>query len=171
MNQFGYAKSQTMIEMLMVLGVFTILTSMVLGFSRTGEAQGKLSRQVDLLVTDIRRTQENAYFSRAIGGIMPCGYGLLFSTSSYAMQKLTAADCSQQNTFTFSNADDVPNFKRTFTAPVRISAMSSNPIAFVHPVPAVIFYPDAQEAYVTFSVGSEISRTVIINKFGGIQIQ
>lgn len=171
MKQFGYAKSQSMIEMLVVLGVFTILTSMVLGFSRTGEAQGKLSRQIDLLVTDIRRAQENAYFSRAIGGIVPCGYGLLFSTSSYVMQKVTAADCSQQNTFTFSDADDVPNFKRMLAAPVRISAMSSNPIVFVHPAPATIFDPDAQEASITLSVGSEISRTVIVNKFGGIQVQ
>ncbi len=170
MNRLGYTQSQSIVEMLVVLAVFTMLTSMVVGFSRTGGIQGKLSRQVDLLVTDIRRTQENAYFVRATASIVPCGYGLLFSTSSYAMQIVTAADCSQPNTFTFNNAVDVPNFRRTLTAPVRISAMSSNPIVFVS-APRVIFYPDASEASITLSAGSAGSRVITINKFGGIQIQ
>lgn len=70
-------KGQTIVEMLVVLGVFALLSAMLVTFSRTGDVQGRLSRSVDVLVYDIRRVQETAYFSREYQGTIPCGYALL----------------------------------------------------------------------------------------------
>ncbi len=164
------SKGQTIVEMLVVLGVFALLSAMLVTFSRTGDLQGRLSRSVDVLVYDIRRVQETSYFSREYQGTIPCGYALSFATSSYVIQYASSANCADINSYTFANATALSEFKRNLTSPIHIQSVTSNPIVFVRPAPRVYFLPNAEQAQVTVSAGG-LSETVTINKYGGINVQ
>lgn len=163
-------KGQTIVEMLVVLGVFALLSAMLVTFSRTGDLQGKLSRSVDVLVYDIRRVQETSYFSREYQGMVPCGYALSFSKSSYTIQTALSNDCSNESSYTFADATALTEYKRNLTPPIQIQSVTSNPIVFVRPAPRVYFFPNAEQAQVILSTGS-LSETVTINKYGGITVQ
>ena len=163
-------KGQTIVEMLVVLGVFALLSAMLVTFSRSGDLQGRLSRSVDVLVYDIRRVQETSYFSREYQGTIPCGYALSFATSSYMIQTATSADCSNPSSYVFADANALSEYKRNLTSSIQIQSVTSNPIVFVRPAPRVYFFPDAEQAQITMSVGG-LSETVTINKYGGINVQ
>ncbi len=165
-----FSRAQTIIEMLIVLAVFALLTALLVTFSRAGDLQGRLSRQADVLVYDIRRVQETAYFSRQYQDIIPCGYAISFATSSYVIQVATARDCSDQDSYSFADATALSEYRRQVSAPLGISGVTSNPIVFVRPAPRVFFYPDAEQAVVTLSSGG-LSQNITINKYGGITIQ
>jgi type II secretory pathway pseudopilin PulG len=77
----SFSKCFTLVEVLVVLGVVSLLTLLVLPQYRKGEGSLALQRAAHQLVQDIRRTQEMATSATEINGVPP-RYGINFDLSS-----------------------------------------------------------------------------------------
>jgi type II secretory pathway pseudopilin PulG len=82
-------KSFTTIEMLISLAIITLISSLVFNFSKISQYQSELQAQADLIITDLKRVQDNSYLATEYmtGGsrVIPCGYGIRFYPDQYEL--------------------------------------------------------------------------------------
>jgi len=72
----------TLIEIVVVLSIIILLSSLVLANYRTGANQLALERSVHKLTQDLRRTQEKAMSAKEFQGQVPPRYGIELNTGS-----------------------------------------------------------------------------------------
>ena len=80
-------KGFTLLELLVVIGIVAVLSSIVLGGYRTGEDKFALSRSANKLAQDLRMAENMAMMGNpapvTFGGIFPSGgYGFYFDTAT-----------------------------------------------------------------------------------------
>lgn len=75
-------KGFTLIELLVSIGIFIIITGMVVANFRAGSRSDELKIAADALVSNLRRAQNMALAGEQINGITPSGgYGVYFKLS------------------------------------------------------------------------------------------
>lgn len=78
MNNKGY----TLVEILVVLGIVSLLSGLMLVYSRQGERVGDILRGCAQVVSDVNRVKNMAITAAAWRGEKTCGYGIYFDTEN-----------------------------------------------------------------------------------------
>jgi len=182
----GFAAGQTLIEIMVSLGVILWISSLLVLYNRSGEAISALTREQQRLIFNLRRVQDYALATREFvppGGTpeIPCGYGIHFdaNSSQYIIfaDRTTGADCGSANHIRnpagacLNGNEDLEcvGLERG----VKILSSSVTDVVFAPPEPRVFFSPGGQtEALITLAlIGNEgVSARVRINMSGEIAI-
>lgn len=175
--------AQTVIEMLVILAVLGALLGMIFSFSKAGTIESQVLRQIDRLITDIRRVQDIAYLSQEYQGRVPCGYGISFEPESYTLIVVDSANnnCADVNTYNFSPASALPEYRVKFQAPFSIASASADTIAFFPPEPKTLFFyssnrripfvPPPDDNTAVLNVLAWRMHKVKVNKFGLVTLE
>ncbi|MEW5805601.1 MAG: hypothetical protein AB1721_02670 [Patescibacteria group bacterium] len=171
-------RGQTIIEMLVILAIATMFTSMLITFNRTANNQNQLLQFADKFILDIRRVQDLAYLSQEYNGPnpdyqgqVPCGYGIGFNQETgdkYFIFAVFNSDCSRVSSGDYSL---IELEQIALPSLIRISETSSNPVIFIPPYPRSIFFPAAESMIIKLVLrGSEETafKNIIINRAGQI---
>jgi len=96
-------KGFTLVELLVVIGIISLLTALILPNFRGGESQFALQRSANKLSQDIRRAQQMALSAKECqpcGGIFPeTGYGIILDNAWSTRQYRLYADTHGKNEF------------------------------------------------------------------------
>ncbi len=163
----------TLIELMVVITIILLLTSLGLANYRRGEEVFALERAAQKLAQDLRRTAQIAMAGKERGGAFPAGgYGIYFpagTNSSYIL----FADLNGNSSY--DGGDAVIENLSLKERGVRISSFSPGPslsITFFPPNPTVTINPNPGSPYkatITLSLGGE-EKKIEINKVGLIDI-
>ena len=191
-NQKGF----TLLELLVVIGIVALLSSVVLGGYRTGEDRFSLQRSAHKLSQDLRMAETMAMAGSAsptsFGGIFPSGgYGFYFkvATSADSSGSYTFfCDCNNNAEYEFEgSAVSCASSTTSIPFPEDIEALSLESgvvISALSPATAfsITFYPpdpvikiigaDSQsydEAVITLELFGD-TKTITINTVGLIDI-
>lgn len=181
-----FAAGQTLIEIVVSLGVILWISSMLVLYNRRGEATSALGREQQRLILDLRRVQDYALTTREFtppGGVaeIPCGYGIHFdaNSSQYIIfaDRATGADCGSEN-FIRNPAGACPNGNEDVECvqlerSVKILSSNVTDIVFSPPAPKTHFSPGGQtEALITLALAdnSSITARVRVNMSGEIAV-
>jgi prepilin-type N-terminal cleavage/methylation domain-containing protein len=186
-------KGFTIIELLVVMGIITIMTVVLVPNFRLGQQQLALDRSANKLAQEIRRVQEMAISSKEIGqGIVPLGeefyplggFGIYFDQSP--LQITLFADCDDNQRFSSGNICGSPpdKFRENIEdlgleLGIQIENLfpsSSFSVTFKAPDPLVCIDGDCSDpssAVITISLIADSSKTRIIrvNSVGLITVE
>ena len=174
----------TLVELLIVIGIISILTGMVLINFRPGQQQLTLQRAASKLAQDIRRTQEMAMSARECTDPTPCpaggvpsgGYGIYFDQDVAGNYIIYADGGATQNL----RRDSVEDLETVFleqgvsiisVTPTQITRQLS--INFKPPDPKTSFKDGAGNiqtyAQIILQADSK-TKTIMVNQVGQIEI-
>ncbi len=174
------SKGFTLIELVVVVMIITLLSTVILAGIQTNRAPRALKSAVQELAVNIRKAQSMAISTQRVGEEVPCGYGLYFdktNPTSYILFAETDSD------------PDCANINRLYNGPserVRIIKFSSSlvEIASTEPDPFSIFFipPDPEtsinypsvvsEATITLKAKGDLSvKRVRVNIAGRVEIE
>ncbi len=90
-------KGFTLVEMLLVVLIIAVMSSISFQIYKQGEVKINLQRTANKIVQDIKRVQEMAIATKEFRGIIPRGYGVYFnlSHSEYTL----FADCDSDGDY------------------------------------------------------------------------
>lgn len=183
----GHVRGFTIVEILMVMAIILILSTIILANYSAGQKELALQRAAHKLAQDIRRTQEMAMSSKDFGNPptpSKGGYGIYFNVNE-PNHYILFADCDNDKSydvdgsaFTCFSAEQFTGYSElvediSLEKSVKIGGISSGLslyITFVPPNPDADFYPDAQESIITLTTGDS-HKSVKINKAGLIEIE
>lgn len=142
-------KGFTVIEMLITIGVLTILSGILILYSHSGESTSVLLREAAKITNDIDQAKNlaitTATFTTSDGQqIHPCGYGVYFDQP--ANQYIIFADLSQDCQASSHLRDSSGNGDAqtiTLTKPLTFKSLDINQVFFLPPDPTVYFQPPA----------------------------
>jgi prepilin-type N-terminal cleavage/methylation domain-containing protein len=165
----------TLIEILTVLAIIFILTSISFPFYRLAQKQYILEGAASQLAQDLRKVQEMAISTKiceVCGGIVPSGYGIYLQqgTSFYTIY----ADTNNNEIYDGDALIQTISFEGgVFIQSLNPSSLSIN---FKPPDPKIrigdSFY-DLSEVSIVLSLSSDVSKTktVRVNKSGLIYVE
>lgn len=158
----------TFAELLVVMAIIAIFSSIVLLNWRSGEKQYALQRSATKLSQDIRRAEEFSISTKDFMGQVPSGgYGVYFNVSEPS-HYILFADINGDAIYNAGSDGIVEDI--TIEVSVQIYQLSSPSltITFVPPDPMVKITPVASTAQVILSLKSDQTKikTVTINKLG-----
>lgn len=172
-------KGFTLIELVVVISIIVILSS-ILFLSRTGEEKKlALQRAAYQLSQDLRETQEMAMGAGAVScvGGETHSFGVYFNTASSLISYYLFADCDKDQSYI--QANDQVLRKVNLEKGVQIQSLSpsvSNVLNIVFSPPNPITFINGrewgEEAVITFSLaGATTQKRVKINSAGRIEIE
>lgn len=127
----------TLIETLVVLGVLTLMTSMLVLYNRTGERQIILLREKARLISTIFRAKSLA-LNTLIEDEPACGYGVHIKEKQYFIYRDKAIACRTSDHVYTENADEmVTGSVVHIDAGLSFSGGTLTDIMFVPPNPKV----------------------------------
>lgn len=127
----------TLIETLVVLGVLTLLTSMLVLYNRTGERQIVLLREKARLINTILRAKGLA-LNTVIEDEPACGYGVHLFDTGYGMYRDRASACrTSDHTYTEYTDTIVAGTNVALPQSVRLGIGTVTDILFIPPDPKV----------------------------------
>lgn len=138
-------RAQTLIEVVVALGVILWIASLLILYSRTGEARTRIIRERSRLVLDLRRAQDFALGTREfVSGEIPCGYGIHFESNS--TEYIIFADRASSPTSPCASANSRWNSSETVETVrlergVKVLSTEASDIVFNPPEPKTNFYP------------------------------
>ncbi|XOB40313.1 MAG: Tfp pilus assembly protein FimT/FimU [Candidatus Nealsonbacteria bacterium] len=180
-------KGFTLPEIIMVVSIILILTSIVIANQREGEKQFSLQRSAHKLAQDLRATQEKAMGGVRFHGAFPQqGYGVYFveNSNSYVLfadcdgdneydgEFLACPDCSGASCIENVYSEKVEEFFLESGVMIsQLSPFSPLNITFFPPDPTITIKPESldYQATTTLTFGGK-TRTVTINTLGLIDI-
>jgi len=174
MNDKGF----TLLELMVVIGIMSVLSAVLLLYNRTGEKQIILSREQARLTSVLfqaRSLSLNSFGAEIRGGdVQICGYGVNFSppqTFTIFQDRLAGGtNCAASNKI-FDGGEEVS--VQTLDSAIKITSNFSN-ILFMPPEPTVVIDGDSGREQsivaVSFIDGSN-PRQIIVNKYGQISPQ
>lgn len=133
-------KGFTLIEVLVTIGVLTILSSLIIVYSREGEISSILFREGAKIVSDLNRAKNLAISSQMWKDQKPCGYGVYFDklNNKYIIFAEIAEDClnapHQRNP---NNPNDVAIIQ--LNPPLFFKSINFTQVFFLPPDPTVYF--------------------------------
>lgn len=165
----------TLIEILIVLAIIIIITSIVI-FNIGSERQNSaLFRSAQKLSLDLRRAQTYTLSSKVFKtqGV-PCSWGIHFNgvgSTNYIIfaDSASAVNCSDRDFIRASSGSE--DFETiNLESGIIISGLSNNlsDVVFTPPDPIVTFVPDQTSAGIVLINKDGVTRTIIINKTGFI---
>ncbi|MDP3901891.1 MAG: prepilin-type N-terminal cleavage/methylation domain-containing protein [bacterium] len=170
MKQRGF----TVIELLVVIGILALLTSMLLLYSRDSEKQLTLLREQAKLVNTILRAKSLSIQTFRVDGAA-CGYGVHIVPKYYQLFKDSKinGDCSlRASNKKFDVGEELEEKTNLYAVDIELS---SNPnvtdIFFTPPDPKTTLTPNASETTITLSTniaGEQSSVVVVVNSAGQV---
>jgi prepilin-type N-terminal cleavage/methylation domain-containing protein len=177
-----YTSGFTLVEMLVVIIIITILSSLFVVNYKNIQNQLALERAAFGLANDIRRAQERAM---SAGAEPECTnpnfkykYGVYIESGTN--QYRLFADCNDNGKYQPADVDYIVNlvdFKEVEIPPDPINSFKKISIVFAPPDPVVSFskdpLPDPEEVSIIIRVNNDNTKikTVTVNKAGLVDIQ
>ena len=176
-------KSFTTIEMLISLAIITLISSLVFNFSKISQYQSELQAQADLIITDLKRVQDNSYLATEYmtGGskVIPCGYGIRFYPDQDQYELVVNLNTSTCSTNICSNlvvASNLPENRKILKPIMELSLQPTfNSIVFLPPKGEAVFcnnnvLTSIQQGTITLQIKGEPDNKmeIKVNSFGGI---
>jgi len=165
----------TIIEMLVTIGVLTILGGLLILYSRSGEQTSTLLREAAKMTSDVNRAKNLAIttveFTTKDGEkINPCGYGVYFDQpqNQYIIFADPSSDCQTSDHLRASDGSaDVETI--LLTNPLKFSSANIEQVFFLAPDPTIYFQPpEITEANIQFRAPNGASMGVRINQAGQV---
>ncbi len=170
-NSLGF----TLVEMLVVLAIIVIITSIVVFNIGTERQNSALLRSAQKLSLDLRRAQSFTLSSKIFktSGV-PCGWGVHFNgggSSSYIIFADLAINqnCSDRDFIRAANGSEdfeIINLESGITIDSLSGALSD--VVFTPPDPTVTFIPNQISASINLINAKSAIRNVTVNKTGFI---
>jgi len=157
----------TMIEMLVVLGILTVLSSVLIANMHVGERQIVLFREQSKIMSVVYRAKSLSVSLFGKEGV-PCGYGVHFATPrTFLIFKDLAFDCALSDNKFSGDSEIYESF--TLDPIVAFDSLAPTDILFIPPNPRVVITPAQDELIINLKiVGESNSVSVKINSAGQI---
>lgn len=162
-------KGFTLIEMLVVIGVLSLISAILIVYIRSGSRQIILFREQAQIVSILARAKYLAISTFGRTGV-PCGYGVHFEQPRiFIIFKDIAEDC-QTSDRKYSGPEEIyESFQIDNT--LIFETLTISDILFIPPDPSVIITPDQDNATIILkTVNAENSTSIKINNAGQISI-
>lgn len=130
----------TLIEMLVTLSIVTLLTVMVIGYSRRGESLTNLMRESERLIYNLKLAQSSAMLTLKNSNQIICGWGVAFDVNNnqyFLFKDLAQTSCQDANYEYDGGSELVDNLKPLNG--VIIKSVNVDSIVFIPPNPDVNF--------------------------------
>jgi Tfp pilus assembly major pilin PilA len=167
----------TIIEMLVTVGVLTLLSGILIMYSKSGENASVLLRQGAKVVTDVNRAKNlavtTATYTNADGETFhPCGYGVYFDSTSTPNRYIIYADISNDcrnsdHTRQSDASSDVESID--LATSIVIDTKNIESVFFLPPDPTTYFNPsDTTEAAITIKNVTGAKIEIKMSKAGQV---
>ncbi len=160
----------TTIELLVVISILSLLSAILIAYSRTGERQIILFREGAKVKEIISRAK---FLSLAIYGEseVPCGYGVHFETSgSFIIFKDLAVNCASSDRRYSGSVEAYESFK--LDPAILFDSLTLSDVVFIPPNPTVVITPVKDEAVVILkTIDGEGSIKITITSAGQISTE
>jgi len=161
-------KAFTLIEILTVVTIIVILTSLTVVSFGPGRQTLALIRSAHKVAQDIRKVSEMALSAKEIQGAVPPKYGLYFELNSTSY--IIFADNNGNNDYeSGEEIEEIP-----LESKIKILELSTNPLVITFEPPDPLIYVSAGDrARITLSSEANPSKiiNIIVNKLGLVDIE
>lgn len=165
-------KAFTLVELLVVVGIISILTSSSIVYFRIGQKNYALQRSAQILASTIREAQEMAASAKRMGNILPKGYGVYLKT--FPDQKIILfGDLNGNNTYQPQEKIKEIDLEKGIEI-YSISPNSPLNIVFKPPLATVLIEnnPNISQAQIKIRVkDGNFEKTIKVNRAGLIAIE
>jgi len=166
-----YKDSFTLIELLMIAGIFILLSALFLANYDTMQWQANLDAQTQKIVSVLKQAQAMSLTGQKFGDIKPIGYGVWFKYEGGVDYYILFADSPIGTPNLFEANDPII---QTFSLPQSIT-LNANEINLVFPVLGEKIYKDGSLLDNAFTLKlthlkSTNSKEIKINPYGRIEI-
>lgn len=175
MKIFENEKGFTVLEMLVVISIMALLTSLLILYSRTGENQVILFREQARLITALNRAKSLSV-QLYNAPETPCGFGVHFSQNSFLIFRDLAPDCANA-THTYNDPSELFEDYQ-LSSKIRFrpldSGLTLSDIVFVPPDPKTIIDDDPNKSEATVileTLDGKASVEIKVNNAGQITNQ
>ena len=160
-------KGFTIIEMLVIIGILSLISAILIINIHTGGQQVILFREQAKIVSILSRAKSLSVATFGKTGV-PCGYGVHFEAPSTFLIFKDLADNCQASDQKYSGAAEI--YESFQLDPVlEFDTLSLSDVIFIPPDPSVIITPSQDEATVVIkAIKSGTSATIKINSAGQI---
>lgn len=159
----------TLVEMLVVVSITAMLSSMLILYSRTGERQILLFREQSKVINMIAKSKSLA-LQTYIDGSAACGYGVHFSLpSTIILFKDQAADCAASDNIYSGPSEDFSHL--ILGAGIVFSASDVVDMLFIPPDPTVKLNPNQVSGVITMqTIDGGTQARIKVNNSGQISV-
>lgn len=167
MTNIKWNRGFTLIEMLFVLGIISVLSAILIVYSRAGEQQILVFRDQTKIINAVLRAKSLSLATFGKSGV-PCGYGVHFEKPrTFIIFKDIADDCSRTD-HRYSESNEIVESINLDSA-LSFSDLTFSDVLFIPPDPVVIIAPDQNEASLMIKASKGAgSATIKITKAGQI---
>lgn len=162
-------KGFTVIEMIVIIGILSLLSAILVVYIRAGENQIVLFREQAKVIGILSRAKSLGISTFGRAGV-PCGYGVHFEMSgTFLIFKDLASNCQASDQKYSGSAELLPNESFQLNPAVKFETLTLSDILFIPPDPLVVITPPQDQATIIIKpVGAENSATIRINSAGQI---
>ena len=181
-------KGFTLLEILTVVVIISLLSTIIIAGYREGERQFALKRSAHQLAQSLRKAQEMALSSQEFMGIPQGGYGISLKEGSD--KYVLFIDCNNNNQFDNGNvcrdcssgecfgyvSDKIEEF--TLEELIKVETLTPYPgednslsVVFLPPDPETVFNPESDFASIKLNFENGPGKMIYINKVGLIEIE
>lgn len=167
----------TLFEMLLVIGIMSLLAATLIVYSHTGEKQITLFKEQARVLSVLARARNlgiTSFIKLNSSGPIPCGYGAHFEAPrTMIIFQDMAVDCGQADHI-YSGVNSVELFESsTLDKDISFSFLSLSDVVFVPPNPLVFITPDQDQAIITLTTFGDnpVTASVSVSTANQISIQ
>jgi prepilin-type N-terminal cleavage/methylation domain-containing protein len=164
-------KGFTIIELLVSLGIFVVVTAMVVTNFRGGSQSDELKIAADTLVSNLRKAQNMALAGEQVGGITPPGgYGVYFTLGT-PLQYIVFADFNGNQKYDLG--EDLSDGKIILAKNVVITGvrpLANSSVVFKPPKPTTYINGGTADNVLEVDLGHSVSgkiRKILVNRVSG----
>lgn len=159
----------TLVEILVVVSITAMLSSVLILYSRTGEKQILMFREQSKVINLITKAKSLA-LQTYIDGASACGYGIHFTLpDTMILFKDQSADCTTSDNVYSGPSEDFSHL--ILGTGIVFSASDISDILFIPPDPTVKLNPDQVFGIITLqTLDGNTSASIKVNNSGQISI-
>jgi prepilin-type N-terminal cleavage/methylation domain-containing protein len=164
----------TLIEMLVVIGIISILSGIFIVYSRTGEQQIVLFKEQAKVMAAVSRAKIlgiSAFRESSTEAGSSCGYGVHIELPNTVIIFKDIAQNCELSDQRYTPANPSEKFESFQLDPrVKLDVMTSlTDIVFIPPDPSVVITPDQDQAVIVIkTIDDKSSATIKVNSAGQI---
>lgn len=163
----------TFIEILVVISIMTLLSSLLILYSRTGENQLILFREQARVISILNRAKSLSVQTFNVPE-PACAFGVNFSQmeNSFLIFRDLATDCRDAN-YTYTADSDELFEKYQLDSKIKFGELTLTDVVFIPPDPKTLIDKDPNKIEATISLqtlDASVSLEVMINNAGQITI-